>query len=155
MAPFYLLFGFYGLLLLATPFLAIWLYFKNAKLKQQLTELVEENAKQHTKLQRAIGELQTKIGATVSPAAEKPVAPEVSHPSAVPVPRSYPHVLIPSPITVPPRVQVQPPIKPPAAPIIPAAEEKPHPAPEQKPVSPTPSAPVPTVTATPPTIPSA
>src|SRR5580704_17228724 len=121
MAPFYLLFGFYGLLLLATPFLAIWLYFRNAKLKQQLNELVEENAKQHTKLQRAIGELQTKVGATVSPAAstaEKPVAPEVSHPSALPVPRSYPHVLIPSPVAVPPRVEVQPPIKRPAAPAI-------------------------------------
>ena len=119
MAPFYLLFGFYGLLLLATPFLAIWLYFRNANLKKQLTELVEENAKQHTKLQRAIGELQTKVGATVSPAApavEKPAAPEVSHPSVVPVPRSYPHIQIPSPIAVPPRVEVQPPIKPQTAP---------------------------------------
>ena len=67
MAPFYLLIGFYGLLLLATPFLAIWLYFRNANLKKQLTELVEENAKQHTKLQRAIGELQAKFGATASP----------------------------------------------------------------------------------------
>src|SRR5580698_2173372 len=105
MAPFYLLFGFYGLLLLATPFLAIWLFFRNAKLKQQLTELVEENAKQHTKLQGAIGELQTKVGATVSPATpatENPAAPEVSHPSAVPVPRSYPHVLIPSSTAIPP-----------------------------------------------------
>jgi Predicted membrane protein (DUF2339) len=154
MAPFYLLFGFYGLLLLATPFLAIWLYFRNAKLKQQLTELAEENAKQHTKLQRAIGELQTKVGATVSPAppaVEKPAAPEVSHPSVVPVPRSYPHIQIPSPIAAPPRVEV----KPPAAPTIPAADEKPDSAPEQIPALPKPAAPALPVTATPPTIPSA
>src|SRR5271163_1484030 len=89
MPLFYLLFGLYGLLLLATPFLAIALYVRNSKLRQQLNELAEENAKQHTKLQRAIGELQTKIGATASPAtpaAERPVAPDIRQPSPVPVP---------------------------------------------------------------------
>ena len=48
MAPFYLLIGFYGLLLLATPFLAIWLFFRNANLKKQLTELVKEENTNNT-----------------------------------------------------------------------------------------------------------
>ena len=149
MAPFYLLIGFYGLLLLATPFLAIWLFFRNANLKKQLTELVEENAKQHTKLQRAIGELQAKVAATVSPASpavEKPAAPEVSHPSVIPVPRSYPHIQIPLPVAVPPRVEVHPPIKPQTAPPIPVIEKKPEAAPEQTPQVVAPFVPVPLVT---------
>ena len=149
MAPFYLLIGFYGLLLLATPFLAIWLFFRNANLKKQLTELVEENAKQHTKLQRAIGELQAKVAATVSPASpavEKPAAPEVSHPSVIPVPRSYPHIQIPLPVAVPPRVEVHPPIKPQTAPSIPVIEKKPEAAPEQTPQVVAPFVPVPLVT---------
>ena len=156
MPLFYLLFGLYGLLLLATPFLAIAVYLRNSKLRQQLNELAEENAKQHTKLQRAIGELQSKLGATASPAAptaEKHPTPEASQPSVVPVPRSYPHVQIPSPVAVPPRVEVQAPIKPQTAPPIPPTEKKPEAVPEQKPQIPAPVVPVPPVTVTPPVIP--
>ena len=158
MPLFYLLFGLYGLLLLATPFLAIALYVRNSKLRLQLNELAEENAKQHTKLQRAIGELQTKLGATASPAAptvEKPATPEASQPSVAPVPRSYPHVPIPSPIAAPPRVDVQAPIKPQPAPPIPGTEKKPEAALEQKPQIPAPVVPLPPVTVTPPVIPAA
>jgi hypothetical protein len=39
----------YGLLLLVTPFLTIALFAREAKLRRQLNELAEENAKQHTK----------------------------------------------------------------------------------------------------------
>ncbi len=88
MPLFYLLFGLYGLLLLATPFLVIALYVRNTKLRQQLNELTKQNAKQHTKLQRAIGELQSKLAATASPGAptvDKPATPEASHPSVIPV----------------------------------------------------------------------
>jgi hypothetical protein len=157
MPLFYLLFGLYGLLLLATPFLAIAFYVRNSKLRQQLNELAEENAKQHTKLQRAIGELQSKLAATASlgtPTVEKPATPEASHPSVVPVPRSYPHVPIPSPVAVPPQFIPQPPLKTLTAPPIPPAEKKPEAAPERKPQAPPPSVPVPPATVAPPAIPS-
>jgi hypothetical protein len=153
---FYLLFGLYGLLLLATPFLAIALYVRNSKLRQQLNELAEENAKQHTKLQRAIGELQSKLAATTSqgsPTVEKTAAPEASYPSAVPVPRSYPHVQIPSSIAVPSQFTPQPPLKTVTAPPISPTEKKPEAAPEQKPQIPAPVVSVPLVTATPSAIP--
>lgn len=158
MPLFYLLFGLYGLLLLATPFLAIALYVRNSKLRQQLNELAEENAKQHIKLQRAIGELQSKLAATAPPGAptvEKAATPEASHPSVVPVPRSYPHVHIPSPIAVPPRVEMQAPIKPQTTAPIPPTEKRLEAAPEPKPQAPPLSVPVPPVIATPSIIPPA
>ncbi|HJX95075.1 MAG TPA: DUF2339 domain-containing protein, partial [Candidatus Acidoferrum sp.] len=154
--PLYLLFGLYGLLLLASPFLAIALYVRNSKLRKQLNELAEENAKQHTKLQRAIGELQSKLGATASyrtPSVEKPATTEASQPSVVPVPPSYPHVPIPSPIAGPPQFVPQPPLKTLTAPPIPPTEKTTEAAPEQKPQASPPSVPVPPVTATPPAIP--
>ena len=151
----------YGLLLLATPFLAIGLYVRHAKLRKQLNEFTEENAKNLTKLQRAVGELQSKLAATAprgTPAADKPVAPEPRQP--VPVPRSFPQAYVPPPVAVPPRVDVQPPPKPQAPPPIPVTEKKPEPALEQKPqvltpVVPVPPAAVPPVTVTPPTFPAA
>ena len=144
MPLFYLLFGLYGLLLLATPFLVIALYARNTKLRQQLNELSKQNAEQHTKLQRAIGELQSKLAATASPGAptvDKPATPEASHPSVIPLTQSYPHVQIPPPVAVPPRVEVPSPIKSQAAPPIPVTEKKPGPAP------------APPATATPPIVP--
>jgi hypothetical protein len=155
----YLLFLFCGLTLLAAPVLFISLYLKQAKLRKQLNDLAEENAKQFTKLQRAVGELQTKVAATVPPsaaAAEKPVAPEVHKPAPAPVPvqQSHPPVHIPPPVLVPPRVEV-PPITPQPTPSIPVTEKKPEPAPEQKPLAPTPVVPVPPVIVTPPVLPPA
>jgi hypothetical protein len=153
----------YGLLLLATPFLAIGLYVRHAKLRKQLNDFTEENAKNLTKLQRAVGELQSKLAATTphvaaTPATEKPVTPQARQPVAVP--RSFPQAYVPPPVAVPSRVEVQPPPKPQAPPLIPVTEKKPEPALEQKPQVPTPVVPVPPaavppVTATPPTIPAA
>jgi hypothetical protein len=125
----YLLYLFYGLTLLAAPVFFISLYLKQAKLRKQLNELAEENAKQHIKLQRAVGELQSKVAATVSPAAppaDKAVAPEVH---------------ISQPDVASPHVEVPPQFKPQATPSIPVSEKKPEPDP------------IPPATATPPTIP--
>src|SRR5208282_2618581 len=147
-----LFFVLFGLLLLVTPFLTIALFFREAKLRKQLNDLAEENAKQHTKLQRAIGELQTKLGTTASPATptvEKPATHEVGQPNTVPVPRSYPQVHIPRQIAVPPPSTAQ------TTPSIPVTEKKPEPAPEQKPLVTTPVSPVPPVTVTPPVTPPA
>jgi predicted membrane protein DUF2339 len=147
----------YGLLLLATPFLAIGLYVRQAKLRQRLNDLTEENAKQLTRLQRAVGELQTKFAATApppaTPAPESASSPEARQP--VPVPRSFPHLQIPPPIVVSPRVEVPPPSNPQPTPPIPVTEKKPESRLEQKPLVPAPVAPAPPITATPPTIPAA
>ena len=88
----------FGLLLLVTPFLTIALFAREAKLRRQLNELAEENAKQHTKLQRAVGELQSKLAATpapTTPPAEKPSSPEVCQP--VSLPGSIPPLQAPAP----------------------------------------------------------
>ena len=82
----------YGLVLLATPILAISLYVRNARLRKQLNDLAGENARQFTNLQRVVGELQTKVAATVPPPGarvEKPVAPLVH----TPVPSAHPEAL--------------------------------------------------------------
>ena len=71
-----LLYVAYGLVMLATPVLTISLYLRQAKLRKQLNDLAEENAKQLTKLQRAVGELQSRVAEGVpsnAPAHEKPV----------------------------------------------------------------------------------
>jgi hypothetical protein len=150
----------YGLVLLATPILAISLYVRNARLRKQLNDLAEENAKQFTKLQRVVGELQTKVAATVPPpasAADKSVAPEVHKPAPapIPVPQSLPAVQTPPPVVVSPHVEVPPPNQPQAKPSIPVTEKMPEPAPEQKPPWPAPVAPAPPLTVAPPAIPPA
>ena len=152
----YLLLGLYGLLLLATPFLVIGLYVRQARLRKQLNELAEENAKQLSRLQRAVGELQTKLTATVPPATPAPdraSSPEARQP--VPVPRSFPHLQIPLPVVVSPRVEVPPSSKPQVTLPIPVTEKRPEPAAEQKPLAPTPAASVPPVMVTAPVIPAA
>ncbi|HEY2545050.1 MAG TPA: hypothetical protein VGI46_03200, partial [Candidatus Acidoferrum sp.] len=112
----------FGFLLLVTPFIAIASLVKQSTLRKQLNDLAEENAKQHVKLQRAVGELQAKVAAGVppatSPAPEKAAASEVRQPIAVP--RSFPYVTLP--------------------PVVPIAEKKPEPALEAKPQVPPPPA---------------
>ncbi|MGC2672221.1 MAG: hypothetical protein WA299_10185, partial [Candidatus Acidiferrum sp.] len=145
-----------GLLVVITPFLTIALFVREARLRKELHELAEENAKQHTKLQRAIGELQSKTAATASssaPAGEKPLTPEVRQP--VPAPGSFPHVQIPAPVVVPLRAEVQPPIAGPIKPSIPVTEKKYEPAAEQEPQVPALIAPLPPAKVTPPVIPTA
>src|SRR5580704_16822300 len=140
----YLLYVLYGLVLLATPVLTISLFVRQARLRKQLNELAEENAKQLTKLQRAVGELQTKLAATTppaTPAPERASSPEARQP--VPVPRSFPHVQIPLPVVVPPRVEVPLPSKPQPTPPILVTEKKPEFAAEENPLVPTPAVPVP------------
>jgi hypothetical protein len=173
-----LLVVFYGLLLfVATPVLLISLYYRQTKLRKQLTDLAEENNQRFTKLQRAVGELQTKLAAApthATPVAEKPASPETHQP--IPVPQSIPHVPTHPPVVVPPGIEVQPtpkpqaptPVVPPApvavtppVPPTPAAPQKP-PAPavpaepkpfEPKPLAPAPQGPPPEAKPTPPPVP--
>jgi hypothetical protein len=155
----YLLYMVYGLTLVAAPALFISLYLRQSKLRKQLNDLAEENAKQLTKLQRAVGELQNKLAATgvhAPSVAEKPASPEARQTTTVPFPRSFPQAHIPAPVVVPPRVEVQPPTKPQTQVPIPITEKKPEPAPELKAPTPTPVAPFPPAgVAAPPMIPAA
>jgi len=154
MEPAILLLVFVGLLVVVTPFLTIALFVKQAKLRRQLNELAEENANQHTKLQRAVGELQSKLAAVpapTTPVAEKPPSPEVRQP--VSVPGSIPPSQVPAPTGVPPiretpaatpRVDAMPPVAPPVRPpIIAPAVVTPSqkPLPPVAPVEPRPLAP--------------
>src|SRR5579872_537280 len=158
MAPFTFLAVVYGLVLLATPVLTIALYVRYARIRKQLNEFTEENAKNLTKLQRAVGELQIKLAATdvhTTPAVEKPATFEAHQTTIVPVPRSYPHAQIPPTVAVPPPVEGQPPAKPEMPQPVPVTEKKPEPAPQLKPQVPAPAAPVPPVIVTPTIIPAA
>ncbi|HEY6384146.1 MAG TPA: hypothetical protein VIX91_00520, partial [Candidatus Acidoferrum sp.] len=125
----YLLYVFYGLTLLAAPVLLISLFVRQAKLHKQLNDLAEDNAQKFVKLQRIVGELQTKVAAA-APAAtaapEKAASPEARQ--LIPVPRSFPHVPIPPPVGVPSRVEVPPPTKLQSPLPIPLTEKKPEPA---------------------------
>jgi Predicted membrane protein (DUF2339) len=143
----YLLYVFYGLTLLAAPVLLISLFVRQSRLRKQLNDLAEENAKQFTKLQRVVGELQSKLAAAPPPAtpAEKPASPEPRQP--IPVPSSFPHSPTYPPAVVPPRIEVQPSPKPqaptpvvPPPPMIVTPPVLPMPSPPQK--SPAPAAPV-------------
>lgn len=143
----------FGFLLLVTPFIAIAALVKQSSLRRQLSELVEENARQHTKLQRAVGELQSQLLSTVpaaTPDVEKHTTPE-AHPS-IPVPGTIPPVQTPAPVVVPARTEVQPPIEP-LTPPVPVIEKKPEPTVEREPLIPTVSAPPPAPKPTPPAAP--
>ena len=124
----------FGLLLLLTPFFTIFLLIRQAKLRRQLNELTEENEKQHLRLQRAVGELQSKQAAAIPSttlAAEKPAALEVRQ--HLPVTSSLPAVPSMKLPPAPPPAATQPPIAPPGPLSIPAAEKKPEADQEQKP----------------------
>ena len=136
MAPAILLLVLFGLLVVVTPFLTIALFVREAKLRRQLNELADENTRQHTKLQRDVGELQSKLAATsaaTTPVAQKPIGSEPRQPSPVPVPRSFPTVQVPPPVVVSPRVEVKPPVAQPATPPIPSVAAPP---PVAKPILP-------------------
>jgi hypothetical protein len=117
----YLMVVLFACLAFATPFLTIFLLGRQARLRREFNDLIAENEKRFTRLQRAIGELQSKVAvaAQASPAAPQQTtsqpaeaqapapstqtAPPDEKPAAgppaqqVPVPRSYPVVSTPVP----------------------------------------------------------
>lgn len=145
MALIYLIAIFCGCVFLIAPIWLIALSVRSAALKRQLKELAEETAKQQTKLQRIIGELQTKLAALSAegPAKAERVAPEVP---SVPPAKSTP--------PVPVRVEAKPPAPVAPAPPVPisptqTAEKKPEPIVEVRPPAPAPTAPASPVVAAP------
>jgi hypothetical protein len=137
----YLIAVFYGLFLLVLPVWLIVLSARAAKLRRELSETREEHKREQLKLQRVVGELQTKLAslqsappATEKPAAETPApsaaAPvQVSTPPATPTPSVVPRAF--TPVSIPPAPVVPP--KPPSPPAAVHFETK---LPEPKPTSP-------------------
>jgi len=137
----YLIAVFYGLFLLVLPVWLIALSFRAGRLRRELSEAREEHKREQLRLQRAVGELQTKLASLQSqpaqPAPEKPAAepPAPATPTPVPVtpppPAPTPSIVPrgPTPVAIPPAPVV--PQKPPTPPA--HLETKP---PEPKPVTP-------------------
>jgi hypothetical protein len=135
-----------------SPIFIIGLYVRYSRVQKKLNELIEENAKQHATLQRAIGQLQSRLATAHEPST---VAHEARQ--QVPIPRSFPVVPTPPVPAVPPP-KPAPPVslsaetKPPAAPPVPTtpaatpptqiAEQRPPSVPEPKPIVPTPAPPL-------------
>ena len=155
----------YGLLLLAMPIWTLILSSREAKLRRQLNELIEENAKQHAALQRAVGQLQSKMAATPADVAAHAVKPAAQVPPEVPVPRSFPAVPTP-PRPAVPAAKLEPAAPPQAVPPAPQAAKPPAPVEpkpqvpppqpshlEPKPVTPTPPKATPPAPSVPPRVP--
>lgn len=140
----YLILFAYGIVLLVAPFWLISLSVREARLRRDLKNLADENTKERLKLQRAIGELQSKLASATTPAsvgAPQEAKPEAPH--SVPVPRSFPVVSIPA-APVPPPAKTTPPAHPdfqaptkPQPPTVPLAPPTPP-----VPVQPKPAAPI-------------
>src|SRR5208282_1427362 len=79
-----LFFVLFGLLLLVTPFLTIALFFREAKLRKQLNDLAEENAKQHTNCNAPSESCKPSLGQRLRPRRQQS--------------RSPPHTRLASPI---------------------------------------------------------
>src|SRR5215471_887832 len=112
----------FGILLVITPFLTLFLLLRFGKLRTDLDKIKEEQERQYRSFQREIAELKKQVassGPAVPASAEKPAQQPVS-PVAVP-PREV--SVPPSRVDFPPPVQVHPPALVPAqkAPTPPAA----------------------------------
>lgn len=145
----YLLLFAYGIVLLVAPFWLISLSVREARLRRDLKNLADENAKERIKLQRAIGELQSKLASapqhTPQSAADMPTsaASPTAPTQSVPVPRSFPVAPMPPAPAVPPTKATAPPAHPdiqappkPQAPAVPLALPTPSAPVQQKPAAP-------------------
>src|SRR5947207_4947878 len=130
-----------GILLIATPIIALILLVRYSKVRSELNRLKEENTRQHTSFQRELTDVQRQLSAVVHPAAptaenalERPVvAPSPRAPTVRDTRVPSPQVELPAPVKLPPAVSVPtPPVQPPPPsvpsepkPAIPAAAKTP------------------------------
>ena len=132
MAVFFLVL--FGILLFATPFIALILWGKYSKLRREFDESREEHSRQFKSMQREVADLRKQLATATLPAqpladkpAERPVAPAATPVKETPVPLS--------------RVEFPPPVKVPPPVAIPPSEKKPEPTPVL-PTTPPPATPV-------------
>ncbi|HXY24949.1 MAG TPA: hypothetical protein VEI73_09880 [Candidatus Acidoferrum sp.] len=132
----------FGILLFATPFIALALWGKYSKLRREFDETKEEHSRQFRSMQREVADLKKQIASGIPPIqpvvekpAERPVAPVAAPIKETPVPPS--RVEFPPPVKVPPPTSIPPSQKrpePQPTPTLPAAAKTP---PEVKPAAPT------------------
>jgi hypothetical protein len=125
----------FGLLLIVTPVLTLFLLVKYSKLRSDLDQLKEENSRHHTSFQREVADLKRQLAAT-----GHPPAPVVSEPPQRPATPAAPVKETPVPA---PRIDVPAPVKLPAPVSIPFLDKQPEPQQPQKPQVPAPIAPIP------------
>jgi hypothetical protein len=125
----------FGLLLIVTPFLTLFLLVKHNKLRAELDQLKEENSKHHNSFQREVADLKRQLSAAVHPP-----LPVVSEPAQRP---ATPAVAVKETPVPAPRVDVPASVKLPASVSFPLPEKQPEPQQPQKPQVPAPIAPTP------------
>src|SRR5947208_10212446 len=139
-----------GILLIATPIIALILLVRYSKVRSELNRLKEENTRQHTSFQRELTDLKRQLSAVVHPAAptaekalERPVvAPSPATTTAQNTGVPSPQVGLPPPVKLPPAVSVPtPPVQPPL-PSVPSEPKSVLPAAAKTPAEAKPSAPV-------------
>jgi hypothetical protein len=135
----------FGLLLLVTPFLTLFLLVKHNKLRSDLDQLKEENSRHHTSFQREVADLKRQLAAAAHPA-----APVVSEPAQRPTTPAALAKETPVPAA---HVDVPVSVKLPAPVSIPVLDKQPERQQPQKPQVPIPIAPTP-VPIAPPTTPA-
>ena len=121
----------FALFLIATPFITLVLLGRYKRLRENLDQLTQENARQHSSFQREVADLKRQLAAATehaAPVAGEPVQRPVA--SATPSPKETP-----TPST---RVDVTASVKLPSPMSFPPAEKKPEP-PVQKPQEPAPA----------------
>ncbi|HET8923320.1 MAG TPA: DUF2339 domain-containing protein [Candidatus Acidoferrum sp.] len=126
----------FGLLVLATPIITLFLLVKYRKLRANLDQLKEETSRQHSSFQREVAELKRQLASQshpIAPVAEK-AAERPASAAATPVQEA------PAP---PSRVDLPTPVKLPAPVSLPGPEKKPELQPEAKPQVPAPILPSP------------
>lgn len=133
----------FGLLVVVTPFITIFLLVRYGKLRANLDQLKEETSRQHLSFQRDVAELKRQLAAA-SPAAADKAAERPAGFAATPIKKA------PAP---PSRVDLPPPVKLPTLVSFPCPEKKPEPQPETQqqapaPISPPPPPVIPASTAT-------
>jgi len=126
----------FACLAIATPFIALALWGKYAKLRREFDEAKEEHSRQLKSMQREVADLKKQIPSGIPPIqpvverpAERPVAPAAAPVKETPVPPS--RVEFPPPVEVPPPVSIAPsekrpepqptPTLPAATPVVPAS----------------------------------
>jgi hypothetical protein len=128
----------FAILVIATPFIALFLLVRYKKLRAELDQLKGENSSQHASFQREVGELKRQLASaahTAAPVTEKPI----DRPVASTVPVVVREAQAP---TV--RVDLPAPVKLPLPMSIPTGEKLPEPQPEKVPQAPAPISPTPT-----------
>jgi len=131
-----------AVILIATPIIALALLVKHSRLRTEFNQLKDENARQHTSVQREVADLKRQLSSMVhpaAPAAEKPSERPVVAPAPAPTatretPVPAPRVDMPAPVKLSPSVPLSTPASPAQPPLTPGSTPAQPPPPTVPPV---------------------